>query len=202
MPLGIERLYCQHLAMSGKDQAAIANFSVLHAETGRGLVNYLQVNAWKDELAGTMRTYLVRVRGTNECVGYFSLKAGLVSMGEEQLGTEVVFDTLPGVELANFAVNAHYVRKYDAKGIGHVIFLNFILPLVLKAAALVGISLVYLFALPYPRLLRNYERYGFHRLNVDAEEKLHRRLKPAYDQSCIFMYQPLNRLADCLNRLG
>jgi hypothetical protein len=177
--------------MSKKDQVDIANFSICHLDTGKGLVAYLQKEAAGDEQLGMMRTYLVRMKRTHECIGYFSLKAGLVSVRETLVDENVSFDTIPGVELANFAVNAIYVQKYQIKGIGGVIFSNFILPIIGRAASYVGICLVYLFALPQPALLNHYGKYGFQRLNKDAEDKLHRRLKPSYDESCIFMYQLL-----------
>lgn len=46
----------------------------------------------------------------------------------------------------------------------------------------------------YERLMKTYERYGFHRLPANAEDQLHQRLKPAYDESCIFMYQLLHEM--------
>ena len=189
-------LYCESLSKTQKTQDDIQHFSVLHEETGKGLVRYLQESASFDEELGSMRTYFVRMRGTQECVGYFSLKAGLVSLRETQFEDKAEFDTLPGVELANFAVNAAFVRKYHVKGIGGVIFTDFILPIIREAAGLVGICLVYLFALPHAALLKNYERYGFQRLSPEAESQLHKRLKPAYDQSCIFMCQPLKLSAE------
>ena len=82
MQLKYECFYCTSLVMSQKDQADIAGFSVFHEDTGKGLVNYLQMFAAADETAGTMRTYIVRMIETNECAGYFSLKAGLVSVQE------------------------------------------------------------------------------------------------------------------------
>ena len=141
-----------------------------------------------------MRTYIIRQNKTDECAGYFSLKAGLISLRETEMDGEIEFDTLPGVELANFAVNADYAKKYQMKGLGGIAFSNFILPIIRTAAEYVGICMVYLFALPYPALLKNYQKYGFLRLSRGAEEKLHRRLKPSYDKSCIFMYQHLGRL--------
>ncbi|MBQ7650686.1 MAG: hypothetical protein IJS15_06980 [Victivallales bacterium] len=170
----------------------IAKFSVVHNDTGKGLVNYLQKYAMSDEQEGAMRTYLVRLQNTLEFVGYFSLKAGLVSLREAQIDGETVFDTLPGVELANFAIDSHFIRKYQAKGIGGIIFVNFILPIIREVSKIVGVYLVYLFALPESDLIKTYERYGFHRLTPDAEMKLHRRLKPQYDESCIFMFYPLH----------
>ena len=57
---------------------------------------------------------MVRMKETDECVAYFSLKAGLVSLRESQIDGDIVFDTSPGVELVNYAVNGQYVRKYQA----------------------------------------------------------------------------------------
>ena len=192
MRLEFNPFYCESLTMSSKDREDIENFSVVHADTGKGLLNYLKTYAAADEMHGAMRTYLVRMTKNNECVGYFSLKAGLVSLQEAEFDGAILFDTLPGVELANFAVNRNYVQKYQARGIGSVLFTNFIIPLIKSASEYIGVCLVYLFALPQPGLLKNYERYGFRRLTSDAEEKLHRRLKPTYDQSCIFMYRLLS----------
>lgn len=80
-----------------------------------------------------MRTYLVRDNETEECVGYFALNAGLISLNETEIlmsdmetgknHYEREFDTLPGVGLAYFAVNSNYINRYPyQKGVGHVIF--------------------------------------------------------------------------------
>ena len=74
------------------------NFSV-RDERGEGLVRYLQHDAFPDEEARVMRTYLVRDKRTTELAGYFSLKAGLISFNEAKTEAGVEFDTLPGVEL-------------------------------------------------------------------------------------------------------
>ena len=180
--------YCKSLSMSPKDVKDIKSFKVVHPETGGGLEKYLKEHASDDEAEHLMRTYLVRMSETDECVGYFSLKAGLVSLGERGAGETAVFDTIPGVELANFAVDETFFRKYKAKGIGRFLFSKFILPIIVKASEVIGVRLVYIFALPYENLIKAYNEYGFQRLPKDAETKLHRRLKPEYDQSCIFMY--------------
>lgn len=191
MRLDADGFYCANLACSPKDLEDIGHFEIVHSITGKGLVDYLKDCAVDDEQLGAMRTYFVRMCETDECVGYFSLKAGLVSLQETEIDGNADFDTLPGVELANFAVNKSYVHKYHARGIGRLIFTSFILPLIRGAGQYVGVCLVYLFSLPHSKLMKNYESYGFHRLTLDAEEKLHHRLKPSYDQSCIFMCQPL-----------
>ena len=108
-----EFLDCRHLEGTVQDLQCIHDFEVPFPETGKGLEIYLKDYAIQDEQDGRMRTYLVRYKATNECDGYFSLKADLISINEtRQLETEL-FDTLPGVELANFALNRRFVDKYD-----------------------------------------------------------------------------------------
>ena len=103
-----------------------------------------------------------------------------------------VFDTLPGVELADFAINQRYIENHqDLKGVGLVIFKRFILPIINQAAEMIGIKILYLFALPYEDLIARYEKYGFSRLDEPYELELHRRLKPEYDDTCMFMYRML-----------
>ena len=194
-----EMFYVDHLHPNeARDIADIEDFWIEAAE-GQGLSDYLKEYASQEEIDRGMRTYLVRDNETDECVGYFSLKAGLISLNEAEVeleddstgevSVEREFDTLPGVELANFAVNSSYISRYPyQKGVGYVIFKKFILPLVDMAAGYVGIQLLYIFALPYEKLMKRYERYGFRCLPDTEEADLHKRLKPRYDESCHFMY--------------
>ena len=184
----------RHVSVSRRDVADIKAFEIAHPETGGGLERYLKRQALFDEHSGVMRTYLVRLKRTGECVGYFSLKAGLVSLNEERASNGITFDTVPGVELANFAVNNAFAQKHNAKGLGYLLFSGLITPFVLEHAKTLGIYMIYLFVLPYERLMKTYESYGFHRLPAKAEDQLHQRLKPAYDESCIFMYQLLHEM--------
>ena len=184
----------RHVSVSRRDVADIKAFEIAHPETGSGLERYLKRQALFDEHSGVMRTYLVRLRRTGECVGYFSLKAGLVSLNEERASNGITFDTVPGVELANFAINNTFAQKHNAKGLGYLLFSGLITPFVLEHAKTLGIYMIYLFALPYERLMKTYESYGFHRLPAKAEDQLYQRLKPAYDESCIFMYQLLHEM--------
>ena len=104
---------------------------------------------------------------------------------------KITFDTMPGIELADFAVNSKYINAHPkSKGTGIVIFNDFIRPIAEKAADYIGARILYIFALPYPKLMKHYqEKYGFVRLPSAAEAKLHCRIKPIYDKSCVFMYQ-------------
>ena len=205
-----ELFVCNHIGVSEQDEEDILNFSV-RDEKGKGLVYYLQHDAVLDENNGRMRTYIVRDNATSEMVGYFSLKAGLLSYNEhnvpiidEKTGeiivnnetgevmTRLEFDTLPGVELANFAINQSYIRKHpDMKGVGEIIYQRFIHRIVENAAETIGIKTLYVFALPYQALIARYEQYGLERLDEGSERKVHKRLKPSYDESCIFMFEML-----------
>lgn len=194
-----ELFYCNHLGVSDQDEADIMNFTIERDE-GSGLLEYIQHHAFPEEDAGIMRTYIVRDNKSSEMVGYFSLKAGLISLNERQIETTddetgekkkvTVFDTLPGVELANFAVNSTYIQRHkEMKGLGVVIFNQFILPIVRQTSENVGVKILYIFALPYDDLIKSYhDRYGFSRLADQYEDELHKRLKPFYDQYCKFMY--------------
>jgi len=186
-----DTFYCEHLGASKNDFQDIQNFSVKDVR-GEGLADYLKNTAIDDENSGIMRTYFVRDNSSSEFVGYFSLKAGLISFNEGGTGTVADFDTLPGIELANFAVNNAYISKHPKlKGIGFTIFTDFIKPFVKNIATLVGVKIIYIFALPFDGLIKQYGRYGFNRLPAEQEDELHRRLKPRYDSECIFMYQML-----------
>lgn len=205
-----ELFYCNHLGVSEKDEQDIMSFEIRDRK-GAGLLYYIQHYAFSDEEDGTMRTYVVRDNRSSELVGYFSLKAGLISynghneyvvddstgekLTDDVTGEFVIrrtFDTLPGVELADFAVNQAYIKNHPyLKGVGLVIYNMFILPVIREAAKTIGIKILYIFVLPYNELISRYEKYGFTRLAPKLEADLHMRLKPNYDGSCIFMYRML-----------
>lgn len=63
--------------------------------------------------------------------------------------------------------------------------------MVLAASSLIGICRLYLFALPDDKVTGTYEGYGFSRLPREEEILLHQRLKPRYDEQCIFMSMTL-----------
>ncbi|MBR0458201.1 MAG: hypothetical protein IJJ26_03095, partial [Victivallales bacterium] len=78
-----EFLHCDHLTGSSQDVSDLSSFQVAHKKTSLGRERYLKHQAILDERDGVMRSYLVRLNLTNECVGYFSLKAGLISLNED-----------------------------------------------------------------------------------------------------------------------
>ncbi len=59
------------------------------------------------------------------------------------------------------------------------------------AQTITGVQALYIYALPEDRLLGHYGSFGFSRLAKEDEQFVYARVKPAYDDGCIFMYQIL-----------
>lgn len=181
---------CRHIDMGKSDYHDISMFTARHHEGGN-LIDYIRRHAYRDEQDHEMRTYLVRDSETAELAGYFSLKAGMISINEKVKDGNTLFDTAPGVELANFAVNNEFITKHpNYKGLGYLIFNDFIFPIIESVSGLIGVKLIYLFAVN-DAVVDIYTRYGFSRLAPADEAMLNHRIKPAYDNGCIFMYQNL-----------
>lgn len=88
--------YCNHLGSSEKDESDILKFYV-SVPDGKGLERYIKYFAFPEEDSGLMRTYVVRDIKSDELAGYFSLKAGLISVHEITEIDKTDFDTVPGV---------------------------------------------------------------------------------------------------------
>lgn len=186
-----EIFYCEPLLAEEDNIQQIQKFHVA-TETGLGLEVYLKRYAVPEEMSHEARTYLVKDNITKEIVGYFSLKTGTVAARKKGRFFHTEIDSLPAVELANFAVNSAYKKAHQEQtGIGSIIFLDFVLPMIKLAAERVGICIVYIFALPYKNLIKYYETLNFRRLNRAEEVFIHRKYKPRYDEGCIFMSRPL-----------
>lgn len=183
------RFYYRHIQLT--DASTIDKFTLAN-DSGGFLAEYLHTFAINDEIDNLMRTYLVFTRDSNELVAYFSLKAGFVAAGEKGVFFWREFDSFPGIELANFAVNGEYKKAHPiVKHIGAYVFSECILPVVYEASKHIGIDILYIFALPYRDLINYYGTLGFSRLTHKQERMNHRRIRPSYDGGCIFMYQQL-----------
>ena len=64
----------------------------------------------------------------------------------------------------------HRDAHETARGYGKVIYRKLVLECVRCAAAIVGVSVVYLVSLPDEKVITNYRRYGFDRLPDAFEE--------------------------------
>lgn len=156
---------------------------------GKGLDNYLKYMALSEEKSNVSRTYIVKTKDTLEMVAYFTLRTGLITVSR---GLLKGFDAITGIELANFAVNDSYREANDQiPKLGSYIFLSFILPLTKKIQEYIGAEYLYIYALPYDKLMAHYRTMGFQRTSEKMERFVYRHVKPNYDKNCIFMYQKL-----------
>jgi len=89
----------EHLFDNPENLDLITNFQATNGAAG--LENYLKNQSVEDEENNCSRTYLVKDALSAELVAYFSLKTGLITI---QLDGEK-FDSVPAIELANFAIN-------------------------------------------------------------------------------------------------
>lgn len=178
----------EHLLDSPENAAQIAGFSVAE-ESGRGLEDYLKNISIYDEQESLNSTYLVKDKITRELAGYFSLRTGLFVISAD--GTEY-FDSIPAVELSNFAANSSYRKNHpEVKLLGLTIMKKFIIPIAQYIKKFVAVKALYIYALPEERLISHYQRLGFSRLEKTEEDFVHSHIKPKYDDGCIFMYQML-----------
>lgn len=176
----------EHLLDSAENRELIKRFEV--AKNAEELENYLKYVSFDDEANNFCRTYLVKDKTTNELACYFSLRTGLITMQVQ--GDK--FDSIPALELSNFAVNHNYRKKHpDVSKLGTYAFEYFILPIAKCMAKYIGIHALYIYALPKDKLLDHYEKMGFSRLPPEQEKFVQFHVKPKYDEGCIFMYQIL-----------
>ena len=180
----------EHLTDSEENRRLICNFA--SGNNAFGLEQYLKDLALEDENLWESRTYLVKDSFTRDLACYFSLRTCLVPLS---IGNGKFF-TVPGVELANFAVNEAYRQAEREKGrvtkkIGAYVFSQFILPISRHVAEFVGAKWLCIYAIPEAKLLEYYSRLGFRRLDRQQEDFVYGHVKPEYDQNCIFMYQSI-----------
>lgn len=183
--------YCEHLVLTRETNEEIGDFLIFNHPEGKGLMDYLQQDAVRDENNGVMRTYFVRDRYTKDLAGYFSLRASSLKL-EVMYGEET--GIYPCVELAYFAMNDAYmeIHPYN-KGTGLLVFNDIIIPIAKSISQIIGAKGIVGFALNIPSLLERYiNDYGFSRLNRVNEEELHKLYRPANDDDCIFIYMDIN----------
>lgn len=181
-----EDFVVEHLFTSPENHDLIQSFSV--GKSAMGLEIFLKEVAEREEYEKQTRTYLIKDRITGELVCYFSMRTGLVTLQVD--GDD--FDSLSAVELSNFAMNQVYKANHpNAKRLGSYFFKRFILPLAQFVSEYIGVSTLYIYALPEDKLMNHYKKLGFSRLPEEQEKFVQNHVKPKYDEGCIFMYQPL-----------
>jgi hypothetical protein len=181
-----EDFVVEHLFASPENARLIQDFSV--GNDAMGLEMFLKEVSEQEEKEKQTRTYLIKDRYTGELACYFSMRTGLITLQIE--GDS--FDSLSALELSNFAMNQKYKAAHpNVKKGGAYFFKRFILPLANFVSEYVGVSTLYIYALPDDRLIDHYKKMGFSRLPVDQEKFVQSHVKPKYDEGCIFMYQIL-----------
>ena len=119
--LDTELYSIEHILDSQFNETLIKNFET--NDNSRGLEFYLKDAAFFDEENNLSRTYLIKDKATQELAGYFSLRTGLITRQIE----DEKFDSIPALELANFAINTNYKKNHpNIKLLGFYIFKNFI----------------------------------------------------------------------------
>ncbi|MCQ2050506.1 MAG: hypothetical protein MJZ22_05860 [Candidatus Saccharibacteria bacterium] len=174
----------EHLFDSPENQKLISNFQAIN--DAAGLECYLKNQSVEDEENNCSRTYLVKDALSGELAAYFSLRTGLITIQVQ--GDN--FDSVPAIELANFAINKRYKDSHpESQKMGFYIFKKFVLPIVQRISVYVGVNALYIYALPEEKLIEHYQTMGFSRLPEHQEKFVQRHVKPKYDEGCIFMYQ-------------
>ncbi len=177
----------EHLNSSPVNEILIQDFSIKNP-AGQNLARFLKELAPHNESTNADRTYLIKDKVTKEIVGFFALRNGLFGL---KANNGKVFN-IPSIELSNFAVNDTYRERHpNVQNIGESIFKSFIVPLAKHIQTLTGAQALYIYALPEERLINHYGSFGFTRLAEEDERFVYDRIKPAYDEDCIFMYQIL-----------
>ncbi len=181
-----EDFVVEHLFASPENARLIQDFSV--GNDAMGLEMFLKEVSVQEEKEKQTRTYLIKDRYTGELACYFSIRTGLITLQVE--GDS--FDSLSALELSNFAMNQKYKAAHpNVKKGGAYFFKRFILPLANFVSEYVGVSTLYIYALPDDRLIDHYKKMGFSRLPEDQEKFVQSHVKPKYDEGCIFMFQVL-----------
>lgn len=184
--LDTEDFTVEHLFDSSENKSLVSEFTALNG--AEGLENYLKLQASSDEKDLYARTYLVKDTVTKELAGYFSLRSGLITIQAYHES----FDTIPAIELSNFAVNKNYRNNHpETAMIGAFILKRFILPLAQMISRYAGTASLYVYALPDEKLIEHYTKLGFSRLPRKQEKFVQNHIKPKYDEGCVFMFQNL-----------
>lgn len=180
-----EAFTCEHLDFSAFTVKSAKAFKV-NRLTAKNLETYLKELSFSEELNHSNRTYLVKDRISKEIACFFTLRNGLFTVRENRRD----FSSVPAVELSNFAVNDNYRIKHpECDKIGTMTFNDFVLPIVKQIQTLSGVQALYIYSLPYEKLMNHYKQLGFTRLNSSEEGFVHKHVKPVYDAGCIFMCQ-------------
>ena len=184
--------YCEHLKVTEDSKREIVETFSINRENAKSIEEYIKKQSFVDEQEGHARTFLVRDCLTNEIACFFSLKAGFVSADEAITSKGKKFNSIPGIELAEFAVNDKYREKHsEIQHIGTIVFSSFIYKLALQISKCLGAFFLYIFALNQPTLIDYYISLNFRNLSEEEKTNTAHFFTPRYNKNCVFMCQRL-----------
>ena len=109
--------------------------------------------------------------------------------------------TYSGIELVHFCRNNEHDEVLKGLGLtrkfGEIVFWHFLVPKILEARKLIGIEYLFLFAADMTQdnlLVKYYNKLL--KFKLDEERAT---VKPVYDFSCKFMYQPIDGMEDAMS---
>ena len=168
----------------------LKSFRIQHEEFQ--LTRYLVKFAKKHQKQLLNKTFLVREKGSDNLVAFYSLKAATLPYNDKESSF-----LIPAIELTHFAVDERYktIDLQDSLSVktGEFIFWNLILPVVKYVSEKVACKDLFVFSINTPKLISYYKnRLGFQEIENIDDKLFFEYAVPDYDDNCKFLYFPLN----------
>ena len=168
----------------------LKSFRIQHEEFQ--LTRYLVKLAKKHQKQLLNKTFLVREKGSDNLVAFYSLKAATLPYNDKESSF-----LIPAIELTHFAVDERYktIDLQDSLSVktGEFIFWNLILPVVKYVSEKVACKDLFVFSINTPKLISYYKnRLGFQEIENIDDKLFFDYAVPDYDDNCKFLYFPLN----------
>ena len=165
----------------------LKSFRIQHEEFQ--LTRYLVKLAKKHQKQLLNKTFLVREKGSDNLVAFYSLKAATLPYNDKESSF-----LIPAIELTHFAVDARYKEIGSASlKTGEFIFWNHIVPCVKNAQKYLALQDLFVFSINTPKLISYYKnRLGFQEIENIDDKLFFVFVVPDYDDNCKFLYFPLN----------
>lgn len=155
---------------------------------------FLKSDSFYYDEQGQGNTYLIKLKETNEIIGYYTLKTNAIQLYDEDTKHIVA---LPAIEIARLAVN----NEYRNKKFGTAIFTYYIIPKIKDIKSMVGVNTIMVFVIDEDTeeyedketkksVKYFYETLGF-RL---AEDEVQKFIEDDYNEDCKLMYMSANGL--------
>ena len=168
----------------------LKSFRIQHEEFQ--LTRYLVKLAKKHQKQLLNKTFLVREKGSDNLVAFYSLKAATLPYNDKESSF-----LIPAIELTHFAVDERYktIDLQDSLSVktGEFIFWNLILPVVKYVSEKVACKDLFVFSINTPKLISYYKnRLGFQEIENIDDKLFFEYAVPDYDDNCKFLYFPLS----------